>query len=744
MDAQNVGINVDGSTPDNSAMLHIKSITHGILIPRLSDAQRNAIPSPATGLLIYNTTTNKFNFYNGSGWYEIASTFLSSTTGATAPGGGLAINTGGANPNNAAMLDVSSTERGILIPRTTPSALTITTEGLIIYNTTTNNIAYYDGSAWREPCITFVTNTTGTGSLSSIGVAINENNVPADPSAMLDVSSINKGLLIPKLTTVQRNSLSAVVGLIIYNTDNHSIEYYRGDGWYKLEYSAPTVTASASPTAICNGASSVLTASGANTYSWSHTLGSGSSKTVSPTGTTTYSVTGTSTAGCSGTATVSVTVNPLPSVSASASPAAICNGATSVLTASGANTYSWSGGLGSGASKTVTPSSTTTYTVTGTSAAGCTGTATVSVTVNPLPSVTASASPATICSGQSTTLTASGASTYTWSTGANTSSTTVSPASTTTYTVTGTSAAGCYNTATVSVAVNPTPTVTASANPSTINSGQSSVLSASGASTYSWSHSLGSGSSKTVTPSSTTTYSVTGTSTANCTNTATVTVTVNTFTCGTSTVTYDGVTYNTVQIGDQCWLKENLRTTKYNDGTSITNVTDNATWTSTTSGAYCCYSNNTSNCTTYGALYNWYAVNTGKLCPSGWHVPSDAEWTTLTNYLSANSTYWCGSNSSNIAKSLASTTSWNSSTTTCAVGNNLSANNSTGFSALPGGYRYYGGGSFLLLGFGGYWWSSTEGDGSNAWTRDLGCGYAHVGRSSYDKRYGFSVRCLRD
>ncbi|HNQ21198.1 MAG TPA: hypothetical protein PKI46_09075, partial [Bacteroidales bacterium] len=265
MDAQNVGINIDGSTPDNSAMLHIKSTTHGILIPRLSDAQRNAIPSPATGLLIYNTTTNKFNFYNGSGWYEIGSTFLSSTTGATAPGGGIAINSIGATPDSVAILDVHSTERGILIPRTTPSSITTPTEGLIIYNTITNNIAYYDGSMWREPCITFVTNTTGTGSLSSIGVAINENNVPADPSAMLDVSSINKGLLIPKLTTVQRNSLSAVVGLIIYNTDNHSIEYYRGDGWYKLEYSAPTVTASASPTAICNGASSVLTASGANT-----------------------------------------------------------------------------------------------------------------------------------------------------------------------------------------------------------------------------------------------------------------------------------------------------------------------------------------------------------------------------------------------------------------------------------------------------------------------------------------------
>jgi len=216
------------------------------------------------------------------------------------------------------------------------------------------------------------------------------------------------------------------------------------------------------------------------------------------------------------------------------------------------------------------------------------------------------------------------------------------------------------------------------------------------------------------------------------------------FICGTSTVTYDGVTYNTVQIGSQCWLKENLRTTKYNDNSSIPEVTDPSTWTSTTSGAYCCYDNNPSNCDTYGALYNWYAVNTGKLCPSGWHVPSDAEWDTLTNYLSANSQYWCGSNSSYIAKSLASTTSWNSSTTTCAVGNDLSANNSTGFSALPGGYRYYSDGSFDGLGGCGYWWSSTEYDGSKAWNRNLGFIYAIVYRDNGSKRYGFSVRCLRD
>ena len=214
--------------------------------------------------------------------------------------------------------------------------------------------------------------------------------------------------------------------------------------------------------------------------------------------------------------------------------------------------------------------------------------------------------------------------------------------------------------------------------------------------------------------------------------------------CGT-TVIYNGVIYNTIQIGDQCWFKENLRTTKYNDGTSITNITNNSTWTSTTSGAYCCYDNNPSNCDTYGALYNWYAVNTGKLCPSGWHVPSDAEWTTLTNYLSANSTYWCGSDSSYIAKSLASTTSWNStSTTTCAVGNNLSANNSTGFSALPGGYRRLSDGSFSTLSRGGHWWSSTEHDASRAWYRYLYYSNANVNRGNLNKIYGYSVRCLRD
>ena len=290
--------------------------------------------------------------------------------------------------------------------------------------------------------------------------------------------------------------------------------------------SIPTVTASASPTSICEGESSILTAGGASTYTWSHSLGSGSSKTVIPSITTTYTVTGTNAAGCSNTAIVTVTVNSLPTVTASADPITICEGATSTLTAGGASTYSWSHSLGSGSSITVTPSSTTTYTVTGTSAAGCTNTTSVTVTVNSIPTVTASATPTSVCYGESSTLTAGGASTYNWSHSLGSgSSITVTPSTTTTYTVTGTTA-GCSNTATVTVIVNSIPIVTASATPTSVCYGESSILTAGGASTYTWSHSLGAGSSKTVTPSTTTTYTVTGTSAASCTNTASVSVTV--------------------------------------------------------------------------------------------------------------------------------------------------------------------------------------------------------------------------
>jgi len=224
---------------------------------------------------------------------------------------------------------------------------------------------------------------------------------------------------------------------------------------------------------------------------------------------------------------VNLTVSAIPTVTASASPASICAGQSSVLTGGGATTYSWNPGGLSGTSVTVTPGTTTTYTVTGTGPGGCTNTATVTVPVNPVPTVTASAAPASICAGQSSVLTGAGATTYSWNPGGlSGTSVTVTPATTTIYTVTGTGPGGCTNTATVTVTVNPVPTVTASASPAAICSGQSSVLTGSGATTYSWNPGGLSGTSVTVTPATTTTYTVTGTGAGGCTNTATVTVTV--------------------------------------------------------------------------------------------------------------------------------------------------------------------------------------------------------------------------
>ena len=221
---------------------------------------------------------------------------------------------------------------------------------------------------------------------------------------------------------------------------------------------------------------------------------------------------------------------------------------------------------------------------------------------------------------------------------------------------------------------------------------------------------------------------------------------------GATTVTdIDNNTYNTVHIGNQCWMKENLRTTRYADGTGIAL----RSYTSSTTTAYRYYPNDdSSNVSTYGYLYNWKAVMGSSssssanpsgvqgICPTGWHVPSDAEWTQLTDYVGSQSQYVCGGNSANIAMALASTTGWNSGTNACAVGNNPGANNATGFSAFPAGFcsGYYGG-----FGANALYWSSTESNSSYAWERLLYCNDAVVGRyGGYNKDEGYSVRCVRD
>jgi Secretion system C-terminal sorting domain len=288
----------------------------------------------------------------------------------------------------------------------------------------------------------------------------------------------------------------------------------------------PSVTVYSSASVICAGDSSTLSVTGASSYNWMPGNLSGDTISVSPASTTTYTVTGTGSNGCNDTAMVTVVVNPLPVVIASAANNTICDGNPAFLNASGAVNYNWMPGNQNGASVTVTPVSTTTYTVTGTDANGCSSAATVQITVNPLPAVTTSA-PATICAGDSTSLSAAGAATYTWQPGnLSGAAVTVSPAVTTTYTVTGASADGCESSATVTVNVNALPSMAAFASASNICSGDSTVLTATGAATYNWMPGNLSGSSVTVTPAATTTYTVTGTSASGCTASAQVSVNV--------------------------------------------------------------------------------------------------------------------------------------------------------------------------------------------------------------------------
>jgi len=190
----------------------------------------------------------------------------------------------------------------------------------------------------------------------------------------------------------------------------------------------------------------------------------------------------------------------------------------------------------------------------------------------------------------------------------------------------------------------------------------------------------------------------------------------------------DGNTYNTVTIGSQVWMTSNLNTSKYNDGTTaIPNVTDPSAWAGLSTGAYCDYDNTPSNSTTYGKLYNWYAVNTAKLCPTGWHVPTDTEWTTLTDYLG-------GLSVAGGKLKEAGTAHWPTP--------NTGATNEVGFTALPGGYRATNG-TFFDIGYYGHWWSSPELNTNSAWYRTMHYNLSDVSRYSTNQTFGFSVRCLR-
>lgn len=220
-----------------------------------------------------------------------------------------------------------------------------------------------------------------------------------------------------------------------------------------------------------------------------------------------------------------------------------------------------------------------------------------------------------------------------------------------------------------------------------------------------------------------------------------------------SSVVYDSITdiegnvYKTLVIDKQTWMAENLRTSTYNDGTTIAKVEDNQAWASTKSAAYCWYNNDEAKFkSTYGALYNYYAVAMEKICPAGWHVPTDEEWTDLEEYLDLNGFNTDTSKTPNyIGSSLASKVGWFPSTFEGAVGNTdfPSFRNKTGFSAIPAGYRSQTG-IFSNIGQHANWWSSEGYSDTLAWARDIYSEKAILARYFGNKKNGISVRCIKD
>jgi uncharacterized protein (TIGR02145 family) len=228
--------------------------------------------------------------------------------------------------------------------------------------------------------------------------------------------------------------------------------------------------------------------------------------------------------------------------------------------------------------------------------------------------------------------------------------------------------------------------------------------------------------------------------------------------CTRNTVTdADGNIYPTVRIGSQVWTAENLRTTKFNDGVPIPFVPDSTAWHNLVSPGFCYYEN-TNNADTIrklGALYNWYCVDSKKLAPQGWHVPTNDDWATLQNFLIDHGYNWDRRKGGNrIAKSLAAQNGWKPYTIEGMPGNNMKENNRSGFSGLAAGYRFdlrdtIAGkpptSSFTAIRHKGAWWSATQATASMAFSYGLGFCREHlIEYNSFDKTCGYSVRLVKN
>ncbi len=200
----------------------------------------------------------------------------------------------------------------------------------------------------------------------------------------------------------------------------------------------------------------------------------------------------------------------------------------------------------------------------------------------------------------------------------------------------------------------------------------------------------------------------------------------------------DGNIYSTALIGDYWWMTENLKSTRFNDGSEIPCIKDQEVWLRSYSSAYYYYQNNLNYADTLGFLYNWYAVNSGKLCPAGWRVPSDDEWKQIegiadTRY-EPNDSIWnkLGLRGFDAGQRLKSAEGWRKGVT---------GTDDLGFSALPGGERLT---RFFAGGSSGFWWTSTEASESSSFYRSMIYSFEQVARDTHPKRMGFSVRCIKN
>lgn len=216
-----------------------------------------------------------------------------------------------------------------------------------------------------------------------------------------------------------------------------------------------------------------------------------------------------------------------------------------------------------------------------------------------------------------------------------------------------------------------------------------------------------------------------------------------------TTTDQEGNEYTTLTIGSQIWMASNLRTTSFNDDVAILEVTSTSEWSALSSSAQRLHANlvEPDSIEYYGRMYNWYAVNTGKLCPTGWHVPSASEWDEFVNFLVEHGYNYDNSTTENkIGKAIASQIDWEvyGSESVGTVGNNTSENNSTGFAGFPGGYTDANGMTYSFH-YSSYWWTSTEFNTTGATSRYLSTGSESLGMyEQTDKRNGFYVRCVKN